>query len=196
MLYSRGFPRVRTAIVHTHAQRGVSNCIEKIKEKKKYNKTHSYYATFNFREENFEPSFFFRSPHSKTKCTPIAVIENQYTNAASIFYREKKKINKNEKYEPPDGVVRDDQRLVVGVVEHFVTRGANVVLGSSPGDALPHRAVSRREMVNVTVVQRVPGVVFGQPRRIPATGTNAMMVVVLHWKTNFVSLYSCYKRVS
>lgn len=78
--------------------------------------------------------------------------------------------------------MRDDQRLVVGVVEHFVTRGANVVLGTSAGDALPHRAVSRREMVNVTVVQRVPGVVFGQPRRIPATGTNAMMVVVLHWK--------------
>lgn len=66
-------------------------------------------------------------------------------------------------YLPPDGVVRDDQRLVVGDVEHLVTRGAYVVLGPGPWDTLAQRAVSRRKMVNVTVVQRVPGMVFSQP---------------------------------
>lgn len=82
---------------------------------------------------------------------------------------------------PSDSVVRDDQRFVVGDVEYPVTRGADIVVGSGSRDALPQRAVSRRKMVNVTVAQRVPGVVFGQPRRISATGTDAVMVMVLHW---------------
>lgn len=84
-------------------------------------------------------------------------------------------------YVPPDCVVRDDQRLVVGDVEYPVTCGADVVVGTSSWDALPQRTVSRREMVNVTVAQRVPGVVFGQPRRISATGTYTVMMVILHW---------------
>jgi len=75
--------------------------------------------------------------------------------------------------------MRDDQRLVIGDVDYLVTGGADVVVRPSPRDALPQRAVSWREMVNVTVVQRVPGVVFGQPRRVPATRTNAVVVVVL-----------------
>lgn len=82
---------------------------------------------------------------------------------------------------PPDCVVRDDQRLVVGDVKYPVACGADIVVGSSSRDALPQRAVSRREMVNVTVAQRVPGVVFGQPRRISATGTHAVMMVIFYW---------------
>lgn len=77
--------------------------------------------------------------------------------------------------------MRHDQRLVVGHVEYPVTRGADVVVGPGTRDALPQRAVSRREMVNVPVAQRVPGMVFGQPRRIPATGADAVMMVILHW---------------
>jgi len=75
--------------------------------------------------------------------------------------------------------MRDDQRLVFGDVDHLVTRGADVVVWPGPGDALPQRAVPRREMVNVVVVQRVPGVVFGQPRRVSATRTDAVVVVIL-----------------
>jgi len=82
-------------------------------------------------------------------------------------------------YLPADSVMRDDQRLVIGDVDYLVTRGADVVVRPSPRDALPQRAVSWREMVNVTVAQRVPGVVFGQPRRIPATRTRTVVVVVL-----------------
>lgn len=66
-------------------------------------------------------------------------------------------------YLPPYSVVRDNCCLVVCVIEYPVTRGADIVIWSGPRDALPQRAVSRREMVNVTVVQRVPGVMFGQP---------------------------------
>jgi hypothetical protein len=66
-------------------------------------------------------------------------------------------------YLPPYSVVRDNCCLVVGVIEYPVTRSADIVIGSGPRDALPQCAVPRREMVNVTVVQRVPGVVFGQP---------------------------------
>lgn len=87
-------------------------------------------------------------------------------------------------YLPADCVVRDDQRLAVGGIEHLVTHGADVVLGSGSGDALPQRAVSRGKMVNVTVVQRVPGVVLGQPRRVPATEIDVVMMVVFNWKTN------------
>lgn len=66
-------------------------------------------------------------------------------------------------YLPPDSVMRDDQRLVIGDVDYLVTRGADVVIWPSPRDAFSQCAVSWREMVNVTVAQRVPGVVFGQP---------------------------------
>jgi len=72
-------------------------------------------------------------------------------------------------YLPADSVMCDDQRFVIGDVDYLVTSCADVVVRPGPRDALPQRAVSWREMVNVTVVQRVPGVVFGQPRRVPAT---------------------------
>lgn len=75
-----------------------------------------------------------------------------------------------------------DQRLVFGDVEYLVAGGADVVVGPGAGYTFPQRAVSRREMVNVTVVQRVPGVVFGQPRRVSTTGTRAVVMMVLHWK--------------
>jgi len=79
----------------------------------------------------------------------------------------------------PDSVMRDDQRLVVGDVECPVTRGVDVVVGPGARHGLPQRAVPRREMIDVAVAQRVPDTVFGQPRRIPATGTGAVMMAVL-----------------
>jgi len=84
--------------------------------------------------------------------------------------------------------MRDDQRLVVGDVEYPVTRGADVVVGPGARHALPQRAVPRREMIDVAVAQRVPGMVFGQPRRVPATGTDAVMMVVLHWNKDKIAV--------
>lgn len=79
-----------------------------------------------------------------------------------FFY--KKQIGIKKKlllYSPSDSVVCDDQSLVVGNVEYPVASGADVVVGTGAGYALSQRAVPGREMVYVTVVQRVPGVVFG-----------------------------------
>lgn len=109
----------------------------------------------------------------------LIVIKNVFIQCTYI--KKKNKIIFTTIHLPPDSVVRDDQRFIVGDVEYPVTRGADIVVGSSSRDALPQCAISRRKMVNVTVAQRVPGVVFGQPRRISATRTDTVMMVVLHW---------------
>jgi len=60
-----------------------------------------------------------------------------------MYNKKQKRSLRATMYLPPNSVVRDDQRLVIGNVDYFETRGADVVVRSCPRDALPQCAVSR-----------------------------------------------------